>query len=505
MAVSRSIRHLTQRYAVIGAYWGLLFQIMALVFLMPLLTLPFKPHELLYAPAFLIPAALLAGIGGVLRYGLNLRHLDSLDFQESSLVVFIIWVAISLAGSIPYILISHMNFTHAVFDSVSGWTTTGLSLLDLTHAPVIILFYRAWAQLVGGAGIAIIMLAALTGTGSYNLYSAEGKGTLIKPNVLASARIVVKLYVLYMILGIGLYLLAGMNLLDSLVHCFAAISTGGFGNYPQNMGYFDSAIIESITILLMILGNTSFLMGYFLVKGKFRSIVRNGEIRVLFVSLLISIPLIYIFTTSLLFPDASKAFRVAVFEAVSALTTTGFSTVNYNTPLWAENGVTILIILMLIGGGTCSTAGGIKQYRIYMLYKSVLWQIKASLMPAASIKKEFIWEGDLRSWDQEGKLRSVANFVFIYLAFFAIGTMVIACSRDSLTGNYYSLRDSLFEFASALGTVGLSIGVTTTHAPLHVIWVETIGMLLGRLEFFVVFLGLIKLGKDGFHAARSVV
>lgn len=496
------LKYLAGRYACLGAYWGLPFPVISLIFLVPLLTLPFTTGEMHYAPVFVITAAIMAGVGIFLRYGMGLKRLEPLDFQESSLVVLFTWIVICVAGAVPYMLISGMNFTHAVFDSVSGWTTTGLSLLDLSAPPVIILFYRAWTQLVGGAGIAIIMLAALTGTGSYNIYSAEGKGTLIKPNVLASARIVVQLYGLYMILGIVLYLLAGMNLLDSVVHCFAAISTGGFGNYPQSMGYFDSATIEAITILLMILGNISFLMGYFLIKGKFKYIFRNGEIRVLFFSLLASIPLIYIFCTRLLFPEASKAFRVAVFEAVSALTTTGFSTVSYNDPLWAESGVFILTILMLIGGGTCSTAGGIKQYRVYLLYKSIIWQIKASLLPPAAIKKEFIWEGDQRSWDQNSKLRGVANFVFIYLAFFAVGTLVIACSRDTLTGMYYPLRDSLFEFASSLGTVGLSLGVSTTHAPLHVIWIETIGMLLGRLEFFVVFLGLIKLGKDTFRLLR---
>lgn len=502
MPRNKYLKYIAGRYACLGAYWGLLFPVMSLIFLVPLLTLPFTTGEISNAPVFIISAAILAGVGIFMRFGLGLKRLEPLDFQESSLVVLITWIAISLAGALPYMMISRMNFTHAVFDSVSGWTTTGLSLLDLTNPPVIILFYRAWTQLVGGAGIAIIMLAALTGTGSYNIYSAEGKGTLIKPNVLASARIVIQLYGMYMILGIVLYLLAGMNLLDSLVHCFAAISTGGFGNYPQNMGYFNSATIEAITILLMILGNTSFLMGYFLVKGKFKFIFRNGEIRVLFFSLLAAIPLIYIFCTRLLFPDASKAFRVAVFEAVSAITTTGFSTVSYNDPLWAESGVFILTILMLIGGGTCSTAGGIKQYRVYMLYKSIIWQIKSSLLPAAAIKKEFIWEGDQRSWDQNSKLRSVASFVFIYLVFFVVGTIIIACSRDTLTGTFYPLRDSLFEFASALGTVGLSIGVSTTHAPLHVIWVETIGMLLGRLEFFVVFNGIIKLWKDSYMLFR---
>ena len=357
--------------------------------------------------------------------------------------------------------------------------------------------------MVGGAGIAIIMLASLTGSGTHQIYSAEGKGTLIKPNVLASARIVISIYMIYMVLGIVLYLVAGMNLLDALVHCFAAISTGGFSNYTQNIGYFDSASIESISILLMILGNMSFLMGYFLINGKFKSIARNGEIKVMFVSLMICIPLIYYFVAQSLYDGNGKAIRVAIFEAVSSLTTTGFSTVSYTDPAWLDGGVFILIILMLIGGGTCSTAGGMKQYRVYMLYKSMIWHLKSSLLPNNCVRKNYVWEGDLKAYQSDNKIVPIANFVILYLSFFVLGSLVIAFSKDAVTGINYSLRDSLFEFASSLGTVGITIGVSTTHAPNHVIWIETVGMLLGRLEFYVVFIALIKFINDAKRVTLS--
>jgi trk system potassium uptake protein TrkH len=470
--------------------------VMAIVMLVPLLMVAFVPSEARYASTFVFTAALLGAIGFLLRNAFKLKEQAALDFNESSVVVFLTWAILSVAGAIPYMAISGMSFAHAVFDSISGWTTTGLSLLDIPKAPVIILFYRAWAQFVGGAGIAIIMLASLTGVGSQQIYSAEGKGTLIKPNVLASARIVLNLYLGYFIAGTVAYLICGMSLFDAVVHCFAAISTGGFSNYVQNMGYFNSPAIEFVSMVLMILGNLSFLMGYFIVKGKFRHIWRNGEVRVLVLSLLVSIPVIFLAVTSRLYSSASFAFRDACFEAVSALTTTGFSLVNYTQPMWFDSGIFILTLLMLIGGGTCSTAGGIKQYRIYMLYKSVLWNIKASLMPSHAVSKKYVWEGDLKSYPDASSFRGIANFVFLYLSIYVVGVIILALSTNPVTGAPYSLRDAMFEFASSLGTVGISIGVSTPSAPLQVIWAESIGMLLGRLEIYVVFLAVIKLIRD---------
>lgn len=479
-----------------GNYLSLMFMVLAATMAVPIAVCLFYPSEMKLAPAFLLPALLLTAIGIWLKVINKHKELSPLDFKESSLVVTLTWVAMSLAGSIPFILISGMNFTHAVFDSVSGWTTTGLSVLDVTKAPRVLLFFRAWTQFIGGAGFAIIMLASLTGVGAQHIYSAEGKGTLIKPNVLASARIVVKLYLGYMVVGILAYLLLGLKLLDAIVYCFCAISTGGFANHVQSIGYYDSAAVEFVTIVLMVLGNLSFLIGYFLVKGKLRSVARNGEVKVLTVGLLISIPVLFLATTSMLYGLSSKALRVAVFEAVSAITTTGFSSVSYIDPRWSEAGILVLIILQLVGGGTCSTAGGMKQYRIYMMYKTILWHIKSSLLPGKAVTRNYIWEGDQKGYVNDARIRSISSFVYAYMTIYALGVMAISMSVNPVTRMPYSIMEAMFEFSSALGTVGLSIGVTSLTAPLHVIWIETLGMLLGRLEIFVVIISIAKICQD---------
>ncbi len=146
-------------------------------------------------------------------------------------------------------------------------------------------------------------------------------------------------------------------------------------------------------------------------------------------------------------------------------------------------------MLMLIGGGTCSTAGGIKQYRIYVLYKSFIWDIKRFFLPRTSVTENYIWQGEQKDFISEARIRQIGTFAFIFLATYIAGSLIIAA-----TG--ISLQDSLFEFASALGTVGLSIGVTAPSSSPVILWTETIGMLLGRLEFFVIISGVLTILRD---------
>ncbi|GEM_PF-2473650 len=324
----------------------------------------------------------------------------------------------------------------------------------------------------------------------------EGKGYLIKPHVITSARIVMILYLGYLIYGFIAYLIFGMNPFDALLHCFTAISTGGFGNYGTSIGYFNSPPIEIITITLMILGNLNFLTAYLMTKQKWYYVFRNGEVKIFALLLAIAIPLVYLFTAASLYSGLGKQLRIAVFETVSALTTTGFSLTNYNNPLWSDASILILILLMLVGGGACSTAGGLKQYRVYLMLKSIFWQIRKSILPRNAVTSNYVWEGEQKEYVNDSKLLSTSNFVVLYMFTYALGVLIIAGSIDPATGMHYSLRNAMFEFASSLGTVGLSVGVTSLSTPTHIIWLQTAAMLLGRLEFFVVFIALAKGWRD---------
>ena len=179
--------------------------------------------------------------------------------------------------------------------------------------------------------------------------------------------------------------------------------------------------------------------------------------------------------------------RVAVFETVSALTTTGFSTVFYQK--WNALGIFVLVVLMVIGGGICSTAGGLKQYRVYLMFKAIWWEIRRARLPRGAVVDEYVWRGEDRQTVGDRHIRQVAVFICLYLAALAAGTMILAAHG-------YPLHEALFEYASAQGTVGLSIGVTVADAPRLVLWTETLGMFFGRLEFLVIFAGLAILVRD---------
>jgi len=205
--------------------------------------------------------------------------------------------------------------------------------------------------------------------------------------------------------------------------------------------------------------------------------------------------LLFLLTARGLYPALGKSVRVAIFETVTALTTTGFSTVGYAD--WNAFGWLMLIVLMLIGGGTCSTAGGIKQYRIYLLWKSIRWELRHSLLPRTTVTENHVWEANGKVFVNDTRLRQIGIFVFLYLLTFVLGSAV-------LTAHGYGLKESLFEYASTIGTVGLSVGVTSPSAPAGVLWVQIVGMFLGRLEFFVVLVSALKLTRDVWTMMRPI-
>ncbi len=366
-------------------------------------------------------------------------------------------------------------------------TTTGLSVVDVTKASHLILLYRSTIELFGGAGLAIITLSAIAGPSGSGLASAEGRTEQLVPNVQRSAKLVLGIYLGYIIVGTIALDLAGMSFFDAINHSFAAVSTGGFSTRPDSIGYWDNTAVEVVTNVLMIVGAFNFVTSYMLVTGKFKSMMRNGEIRLQSL-LYVLCSIILLFGVVLpLYPNLGKAIRVSIFETITALSTTGFSTVGYTD--WNGLGWLILILLMLIGGGSGSTAGGIKQMRVYVLYRALTWEIRRMLMPAGTVNEAHIWQGEKREFLQNDQVKQISIFVFLYLTLFGIGSAIIAAHG-------YSLQESLFEYASAMGTVGLSVGVTAADAAPGLLWAETVGMFLGRLEFFTVFVGVVRLLRD---------
>nr|NJM04749.1 TrkH family potassium uptake protein [Desulfobacula sp.] len=484
--MTREKEYLKLHYAAVLSSIGMIFMLSAGLMLAPLLVLFSHPEEISSAGAFCLPAACLALSGGVLRRFKPSRDV-TLSVQEGGVIVLISWVAVILFSAWPFVFISGLPYSRAVFESVSGWTTTGLSVVDVSAAGPMILLWRSIIQLAGGAGLAIIMMSAITGPTGVGISSAEGRSDQLVPHVRRSARLVLVIYTCYAVAGSLAYRAAGMSFFDAVNHSFAAVSTGGFSTRVESIGYWNCAAVEAVTLTLMVLGNLSFVTAWFLWRGNLGWVMKNGEVRLQAFLIPLSAAAVFLFTCRALYPQLDKSLRVSVFETVSALTTTGFSTVGYGN--WNSFGICLMVGLMLIGGGTCSTAGGIKQFRIYLLYKLVLWDLGRYFMPRTAVVERHIREGGRKVFVDDARIRQVAVFVFLYLALYGLGVMVLcACG--------YSLSESLFEFASSLGTVGLSVGVTAPGMPDVALWAETLAMFLGRFEILVLIVSLIKLGKD---------
>jgi trk system potassium uptake protein TrkH len=331
------------------------------------------------------------------------------------------------------------------------------------------------------------MLSSIIGPYGLGLYNAEGRSDKLLPHVKRSTKMIMVIYISYITVGTILYVVFGMSVFDAINHSIAAVSTGGFSTQSNSIGSYNSVSIELITIILMLLGTINFASHFVLIKRDFKQFFKTGEIKFMFILISIVVPMVAFVSLNSFYGSLSQGFRYSIFELVSALTTTGFNLVSYND--WPNFAFFIMVILMLIGGGTGSTAGGIKQYRIFLVLKSIYWEIKKFLQPKRVINENYIMKPDEKFYVDQGHIVSVYNFIAIYMFFYIVGVSI-------MTAYGYPIKESLFEFASSIGTVGLSVGITSPDTPRVVMWTQSIGMFMGRLEIFVIFFAMIKFVKD---------
>lgn len=443
------------------SYLGTLLEILAILSLIPLIIAWVFNEGELYTP-FLLMAIISFILGVILDKRFQKKELNLGSAMVLSALAFLV---ISLVGSIPFMF--YMSPDNAVFESVSGFTTTGLSTVNPELIPMALVFWRSFTQWIGGVGILFIFLLLMRSPGisSYYLYKAEGRTQKIEAGIQHTVKRVAKIYGCYTILGIVLLSLAGMPLFDSLNHAFTSLSTGGFSTKANSIASFNNPWISLIIVFLMILGATSFFVHDRVLRRKVKEYLNNPEAGMFW-----TIALVFGIVLSLVILSTGDAF----FQVFSALTTTGFTTVAINSNLFKF----LIIFLMLIGGFAGSTAGGIKLVRIGILGKSFSWlQRKISLPQSAVIPLKFH-----KKVVREEELTITSLFICIYFVMLAVTCLV-------LIGVGYSPIDSMFEASSAQGTVGMSV-IDEAAMPLIGKIFLMIGMLLGRLEIFP-FLALI--------------
>jgi trk system potassium uptake protein TrkH len=462
---------------------GKLMLLVSLFVIVPVFILPFYPEEVKYLSAFLIPGLISVLISVfICIITQNTGSEEAFTTKRGSITVLFIWIYGFFVGALPFLFGNQLTFVQALFESVSGWTTTGLSVMDVRVVPKIFLFYRSFMQYCGGLGFVMVMVMVIQGKQAMSLYNAEGHPDKLVPNLGRTARTIFAMYMIYLIIGTSTYVIIGMPVFDAVNHAMCALSTGGFSPQYDSIGAYNSLTIEAVTIFLMIIGTTNFAVLLLLAKRKFKQVTKVSEVRFLFLLLVITVPIVAGSLASQLYLSFGEGLRLSLFNIVSALSTSGFSTMSYAQ--WPAFSIGMMIVLMIIGGGIGSTAGGMKLTRVYLMFRILKENIKGRLSSSRAISNPYFYRAQGKTYIDKSIVSDTVGFIFSYLIIFITGSLLITLSASC------SLSDAMFEFASSLGTVGLSIGLTGPTTNSLTLIIEMIGMLLGRLEIFIVFIGI---------------
>lgn len=464
---------------------GKLMLLVGMLVAAPLAVLPFFPEDRIYAGCFATPAGISILLGLLVcafaKSDLDENSTRHFLMESSSLVVLFAWGWGVVIGSIPFVMGDQLTIVQALFEAVSGWTTTGLSTMDVSITPKIYLFHRSFMQFCGGLGFILVMVMLVSGKHAMNLFNAEGHPDKLMPNLEKTARTICAMYNFYLLIGTVAYRIAGMGIFEGICHTMCALSTGGFSTKLGSIGEYNSVAIELVTIVLMLVGTTNFAVLLLLSRRKWKQFFRVSEVRFMFGLLLLFVPMTALSLRDGLGVSTGQAFRLAAFDVTSALSTSGYSTMSYES--WPSLAIGMLIVLMLIGGGMGSTAGGLKMTRVYLMLRLAGINIRKRLSPAQAVKTNYYTKAQGKELIDGPLAEDTIGFIIWYFLIFIAGSLATVLTAEC------SLMEGMFEFASALGTVGLSIGVTGPTTGNATLIIEMIGMILGRLEIFIVIIG----------------
>ena len=468
-----------------GNIYGKLILLIGVLLLFPLFVIPFYPDETGYILSFAVPALASIGIGVVVclfrRRPHDSLHVWQSSMQQGSLPVLFAWCYGIAAGAVPFVIGGQMGVVHALFESVSGWTTTGLTVADVTKLPQIFLFHRSFMQYCGGLGFIMMILLLVGGKQAASLFNAEGHPDRLMPNIKKTSQTIFLLYNGFLVIGTVLYVIFGMSVFDAICHTMSALSTAGFTTQANSIASYASFPIEAITILLMLIGSTNFAALLLLAKLKLKKLWRISELRFMIGMLVLFTPLVGF---SLMGEGMGfwESMHQSLFGLVTTFTTTGYSTMNYAA--WPQFAVGILILLMIIGGSVGSTAGGIKLSRTYLLLRITWINMKKRLSPTRSVRAENYYRFQGKTPIDHSVVIDIFGFTVCYMLVLIVGTLLVTLTEGC------TVFDAMFEFTSALGTVGISNGLTNPGTNAATLFIEMAGMLLGRLEITIVFVGI---------------
>ncbi|HML06041.1 MAG TPA: TrkH family potassium uptake protein [Methanobacterium sp.] len=492
----QQVHRLSRREAkTILHFTGNTLMLLAIAILIPIIVAIIY-NEPKYIFPFLISAIISAAIGFILAKLFKAEM--KLNLKSAMIFSTIIWLVACAIGSLPYVLSGELSYLDAYFETMSGFTTTGFTMYpNLDVVSYTINFWRGFTQWLGGLGIIFLLLALLRSTGVdvMRLYLAEGREERLVPSIRHSTRIIVLIYLLFTGIGVVLFLVAGMPVFDSIFYTFSALSTGGFALHNTSILFYNSFWIELAAMIIMMIGATNFALHYTVLKGNWREYFKDIEIKVAYSLIFISTILatFVLYNHHVYGNDLLLNLRFALFQMVSAITTTGLQTAFYPDVLskWIGLGTFLLTALMIIGAGSLSTGGGIKWLRFGVLLKGMYWQVKSFILPGkAVVPKRIHHVSELKITDDV--LRITGAFVFTYFVIYMISVVVVLIYYDDISR-------VIFEVASALSNVGLGSGIIVPSSPTVVKIVFILDFWLGRLEIWPVLLLIVITANNIFR------
>ena len=422
---------------------------------------------------------------------LLLKNAEPANFKSAMVTAALGWVFVSLIGSIPLWLLPYDTLTlatmdplSAFFESMSGWTGTGLTMVDKENLlPYTLQFWRSFIQWIGGVGVIVLTLSVLArpGTGSFVLYRGEARDQKTHPSIVSTVRTIWWIFLLYTIIGIialiliGFFDPSGMNIWQSINHAMTGIATGGFSVTDNSIAGFGPASQITI-IILMIFGSVAFAAHYDLLKGRIRKFFSDAQLRAMIFLIIFGIAGLTFLNLTEFGDNLFESFGKSSFQFISALTCTGFATVE-NLPDWTESTKLILSLAMVVGGAAGSTAGGIKLVRAILLSKGVGWRIKQAISTPRRVFVHKLGEKPLSKEDAMDLINEAAIISFMWILLLSAGVIIIGFIYPNET-----LGSVIFEVCSAQGNVGLTAGITSISMDPYAKTMLIINMWIGRLE-----------------------
>lgn len=420
----------------------------------------------------------------IVRYFSGGIDKENLSTRDGFLFVTLSWVMASLLGALPFYLSGAIpSFADAYFETMSGFTTTGASILtEIELLPRSLLFWRSLTHWLGGMGIVVLTVAILPalGIGGLQLINAESPGPTVDkltPRISETAKILWLIYLGLTVAETLLLLMGGMNLFDSLTHTFGTVATGGYSTKNTGVAYFNSAYFDAVITVFMILAGINFSLHFWLITGKIKTLLRDSELKGYLGIIIISVIIITWDVFGKNYSSIWESLRFASFQVASIITTTGFATADYEK--WPFMSQAILFILMFVGGCSGSTGGGIKVLRLITLLKQGFNEMKYLIHPRGvftlrinrrPVKKDIVY--------------AISGFFFLYILMLLITTFVAASSGADVETSFTSALATLGNIGPGFGKVGPTENFG--FFPSYVKWWFSFAMLTGRLELYTV-------------------